>query len=147
MILEPLLYLHAGATLFLTGLVWFVQVVHYPLFLRVGEGHFHTYSQEHQRRTTWVVAPVMLLEIGTAIALTVRQPAGPERLAAWIGLGLLAAIWLSTALIQVPLHRRLLASFDPRVVEQLVHGNWFRTFCWTLRAGLALWMLRPETFS
>ena len=147
MLLEPLLLLHAGATLFMTGVIWFVQVVHYPLFLRVGEGHFHAYSQEHQRRTTWVVAPVMLLEMGTAIGLTVRQPAGPERLAAWIGLGLLAAIWLSTALIQVPLHRRLLASYDSRVVEQLVHSNWFRTVCWTLRAGLALWMLRPETFS
>jgi hypothetical protein len=147
MLLEPLLYLHAGATLFMTGLIWFVQVVHYPLFLRVGEAHFRAYSQEHQRRTTLVVAPVMLLEIGTAVALVVRQPVGPERLAAWIGLGLLAAIWLSTALIQVPLHRRLLTSYDPRVVEQLVHSNWFRTFGWTLRAALALWMLRPEGLS
>ena len=32
-----LLLLHAAATLFMTGLIWFVQVVHYPLFARVGE--------------------------------------------------------------------------------------------------------------
>ncbi|MFY0528690.1 hypothetical protein ACN28I_37835 [Archangium gephyra] len=32
----PLVLLaHAAATLFMVGLIWFVQVVHYPLFSRV----------------------------------------------------------------------------------------------------------------
>ena len=60
-----------------------------------------------------------------------------------MGLGLLSAIWLSTAFIQVPLHRRLLEGYDRHTIEQLIHSNWFRTFAWTLRAVLALWLLRP----
>lgn len=138
-----LLLLHAGATLFMTGLIWFVQVVHYPLFALVGDAGFRRYSVEHQRRTSWVVTPVMLLELATAIGLLLQLPAGPPRLAASIGLGLLGGIWLSTVLIQVPLHRRLLAGYDAHRIAQLVHSNWFRTFSWTLRSMLALWLLRP----
>lgn len=138
-----ILLVHAGATLYMTGLIWFVQVVHYPLFRLVGEGPFRAYSREHQTRTTWVVAPVMVLEAATALALVLRLSSGTERLAAWIGLALLAAIWLSTALIQVPLHRRLLNGYGERFIGQLVHSNWFRTFGWTLRAALALWLVRP----
>jgi hypothetical protein len=28
----PLLLAHAAATLFMVGVIWFVQLVHYPLF-------------------------------------------------------------------------------------------------------------------
>ncbi len=35
MSLRAVLYLHAAATIFMTGLIWFVQVVHYPLFSEV----------------------------------------------------------------------------------------------------------------
>ena len=52
------LYLHAASTLSMVGLIWFVQVVHYPLFARVEQG-FIAYEQIHQQRTTWVVAPLM----------------------------------------------------------------------------------------
>ncbi len=137
------LYLHAAATLFMTGLIWLVQVVHYPLFALVGTESFVAYAQAHQRRITPVVVPVMLLEVVTAIALVALLPAGRPRIAAWIGLGLLAAIWLSTAFLQVPLHRRLLGGYDDATIARLVRGNWLRTFAWTLRAVLAIWLVSP----
>ncbi|MCK6525129.1 hypothetical protein L6R49_27300, partial [Myxococcota bacterium] len=31
-----LLLIHAAATWFMVGLIWFVQIVHYPLFSAVG---------------------------------------------------------------------------------------------------------------
>lgn len=140
---ETILLLHAAATLFMTGLIWFVQTVHYPLFLEVGGGHFLSYSRANQRSTTFVVGPVMLLELATAVGLVMCLTAGSGRIAAWLGLGLLATIWLSTAWIQVPLHRRLLSGFDRHTITRLVAGNWLRTIAWTLRAGIALWLLRP----
>ena len=143
MMVDSLLLLHTAATLYMTGLIWFVQVVHYPLFLEIDGDAFRQYSASNQRRTALVVAPAMLLEAVTAIGLVALFPAGPERVAAWVGLGLLSAIWLSTAFVQVPLHRRLLGGYDRHTIEQLIHSNWFRTFAWTLRAVLALWLLRP----
>ena len=46
----------------MTGLIWFVQVVHYPLFERVAVQIFASYQQAHQRLTTWVVAPALLVQ-------------------------------------------------------------------------------------
>jgi hypothetical protein len=128
---------HAFATLFMTGLIWFVQVVHYPLFDRVGDSEFATYEKGNTRRTGWVVGGPMLLELGLAVVLA-WSPGGT---AAWCGLGLLGIIWLSTALSQVPMHRRLERGFDPSAHRRLVRGNWIRTTAWSLRGVLSVFML------
>jgi len=124
---------HAAATLFMTGLIWFVQLVHYPLLRRLPAEAVAAYAREHARRTGWVVGPVMLAELGLALALAARG--GPL---AWTALALLGMIWASTASLQVPLHRRLANGPDPTAIESLVRTNWIRTAAWTLRAPLAL---------
>lgn len=131
-----LLLVHAGATIAMTGLIWFVQIVHYPLLARVGHGSFAEYEQAHTRRTTFIVGPIMLLEAAAAAALavTLRPPA-------LLGAGLLVFIWLSTALVQVPLHARLERGFDASAWRMLVQSNWIRTCLWTVRAVLALHMV------
>ena len=57
------------ATLFMVGLIWFVQIVHYPLYANVGREQFPEYEALHNRLTTWVVGPAMLVEMLTAAAL------------------------------------------------------------------------------
>ena len=56
------------SALFMTGLIWFVQVVHYPLFAKVS-GTYPAYQAEHMARTTWVVAVPMLVELGAGVLL------------------------------------------------------------------------------
>ncbi len=136
-----LLLIHAVATWFMTGLIWFVQVVHYPLMARVGSEGYRTYQLEHERRTTWVVMPVMMIELGCAVWLLFDRP---EEVPGWlvsVGLGLLAVVWLSTACLQVPCHRQLESGFDAGIHRRLVATNWIRTVCWSLRAVLAGGML------
>jgi hypothetical protein len=133
-----LLLLHAAATLFMTGLVWFVQAVHYPLFARVGEAGFAAYAAAHGARTTWVVGPAMLLEAATAAALVARPPEGVRPSWALAGLALLAVVWLSTFLLQAPEHARLARGFDATAHARLVARNWIRTAAWTARSALAL---------
>ena len=136
-LLKLLLAAHAFVTLFMTGLIWFVQVVHYPLFDRVGKAEFALYEQQNTRRTGFVVGGPMLLELMLAVVL-VWATGGT---AAWCGLGLLCIIWLSTAVWQIPMHRRLEQGFDPDAWRQLVRGNWIRTIAWSLRGLLAVLML------
>ena len=38
--IEVLVVAHAAATLFMVGVIWFVQVVHYPLMARVSASEF-----------------------------------------------------------------------------------------------------------
>ncbi len=135
-----LLLVHAAATWAMVGLVWFVQVVHYPLFARVGVEGFVVYEREHIRRTNRVVVPTMLVEGGSTGLLLWVEPASPLVVT---GAGLLAAIWLSTFAIQVPLHAKLERGFDPVAQRRLVTTSWFRTLVWSVRGVVALALLVP----
>ena len=136
------LALQCVATFAMTGLIWFVQVVHYPLFARVGTEGYAGYQDQHMRLTTWVVGPLMLLEAATAVWMAIERPPGVGPAVAWVGLLLLAVIWLATALLAVPRHEALRRGFDPRTHAALVASNWVRTGAWTLRSGLLLLVLR-----
>lgn len=135
-----LLILQLVSTLGMVGVIWFVQVVHYPLFGKVGISGFRDYEQDHQRRTTLVVAPLMLIEAVTAVALLWLRPDSiPPSLAA-AGLGLVALLWASTFLWQVPAHERLAKTFDSATHRNLVRSNWLRTLAWSARGVLVCWM-------
>jgi hypothetical protein len=130
--------IHAAATLAMVGLIWFVQVVHYPLMAQVGQQRFTRYAASHSVRTTCVVAPPMLVEAALAGLLAVRPPPGVSATAAWVAFGLVGVIWLSTALLQVPMHRRLASGFDTQAHRRLVSSNWIRTIAWSVRGFIVL---------
>ncbi len=137
---------HAGAAWAMTGLIWFVQVVHYPLMADVDVQAFAAYHREHSRLTTLVVGPLMLLELAAAVWIAWQSLATPA--VAWLGLALLAVVWGATMCLSVPRHNELAAGFDTTAHASLVATNWIRTAGWSARAGLSLWMiagaLRPS---
>lgn len=133
---EVLFLIQFTATALMTGIIWFVQIVHYPLFGRIPADGFTQYEQSHTVRTGWVVAPLMILELATAAALPMLGDpvaASPAYLAA---LGCLILIWASTFLIQVPLHGILEKHPDATAMRRLVTTNWTRTLLWSVRLGL-----------
>ncbi|MEL6195301.1 MAG: hypothetical protein AAFR66_24815 [Bacteroidota bacterium] len=139
--------IHIATTFFMTGLIWFVQVVHYPLFRMVDLSEFIRYEEIHMRTTSYVVMPAMLLELGSLPLLAYLQP---ELMSVWwfwvdgIGLG---TIWLTTFLFQVPQHTRLLKSKDLDTIHQLVQTNWIRTILWTLRSGVLMLVIHDKLIS
>lgn len=142
-----LLVLHAAVTLFMTGLVWFVQIVHYPLLHRVGSSGFGSYETEHTRRTSPIVAPVMLFELGSGIWLALGGAVGVSSSLLLANVVLLAAIWGSTFVLQAPTHRKLARRFSAASVDHLISTNWIRTASWSLRALLIVFILQELTIA
>jgi hypothetical protein len=133
-----------ASTLFMTGLIWFVQAVHYPLFDRVGAEAFGRYHADHCRLTTRVVLGPMALELATSLLLVARRPPGVAPALAWAGLAAAGVAWISTIGLQVPLHRRLATGFDPATHRALVATNVLRVAGWTAHAAVVLAMVaRP----
>ena len=138
--LEYCLAVTFAASCFMTGLIWFVQIVHYPLMSAVGSEESVGYARRHQMRTTLVVAPVMLAESVSGVLASSILLAGTDVESAdglvHASLALLAVIWLSTFAVQVPRHARLLEAKDDGTVVSLVTTNWIRTIAWTARSCL-----------
>ncbi len=139
--MELVLLANAAATLVMVGVIWFVQIVHYPLFGSVGAEFFTAYSEAHSRLTTYVVGPPMLLEAATTGLLILARPGPVPIYLPLAGAILLTVVWLSTAFLQVPRHRTLGLGFDLRAHHFLVASNWVRTAAWSARGILVLWML------
>ena len=130
-----------AATWAMVGLIWVVQVVQYPLLGRVGPEEFQRYHNDYTRLVAWVVGPLMLVELLTAVASVWWRPAVVPLWAALVGLLLLGVTWASTAFVQVPQHDRLARGFEEDVWRRLVATNWLRTISWTLRGFLMAWMV------
>ena len=132
-----LLAVHLAATAGMMGLIWFVQLVHYPLFAAVGPDHFVAYESAHQKRTSWVVGPLMGVEGVSALAIIAALRDEIGLVLPLVGLALLLVIHASTVFLQVPAHTRLAKGYDPAVQHRLVRTNWVRTIGWSLRVVVA----------
>ena len=126
----------------MVGVIWFVQLVHYPLFAEVPDDRFVEYQKKNVRRTTFVVFPGMIVEIGTALLLALNPATEQHFGLNLIAFGLLLGIWASTALLQVPAHTILGEGFDQSAHSKLVRTNWIRTTLWSIRGILAIAMFR-----
>ena len=130
----------------MVGLIWMVQAVHYPGFRLVGRDGWLAYQAHHTSRTGLVTGPAMLIEAALAIALFFVAPIGTSPMLLWLGFGLLLVNWLSTALVQMPTHSRLLLAHDEARMRLLVATNWLRTVAWTVRGVIAAMILLGPGF-
>ncbi len=135
-----LIVTHVAATWFLVGLIWMVQRVTYPAF-HLAEGDGTEYHRHHTRAIGPVVGPVMGIEAVTAVLLVVPGVSGVPVGLALAGLATLAVVQASTAFLQVPAHGRLGDGMSASEIDRIVRTNWIRTVGWTVRGGLAIWML------
>ena len=136
-----LLLVQLLVTVYLTGLIWTIGVVHYPLFNLADRANFAAFESAHSARISSIVLLPMLLELGLSVAMLLNSSSVAPVWAAWLGLGLVALIWASTFLLQVPQHGVLSSGFDQRAYEVLVSTNWIRVFLWSARSALLAWLV------
>lgn len=116
----------------LFGLIWTVQLVHYPSFHFVPD--FSAFHPHHTRSISFVVAPLMVTELGLAIWLVFRT--GGEWV--WVvALALVIVIWIITFFRAIPLHDALSIARDPEGIDALIRVNWLRTLLWSVKS---LWV-------
>lgn len=147
-VFAPLFLLDLASTLYLWGVIWTVQVVHYPLFARVGAEHWLEYHAAHTRLMTGVVLPAMVTEMGTSGLLALARPAWLSPGLLWAGFACAALTWVVTFFVSVPLHDTLSRGFNTQAVARLVATNWLRTLFWTAHAVILLaqvWRLLPKS--
>jgi hypothetical protein len=129
---------HAASTLFLMGMIWTIQIVHYPLFASVGESSFAAYEAAHSARITWVIVVPWALQGLTTLALLASPPTGVPRWLIWTAAVLAAIPVLVTIVYSVPAHTVLGNGFDVAAHVRLVSTNWLRTAAWTAHGAVAM---------
>ena len=134
------LLVETAATVFMSGVLWTMQVLNYPLLGLVGRDAFVGYETAHNRRFALVVIPGVLAAVVGAIGLLISPPRQVPLWAPSCVLSLVIVVILSTAILQGRHHSALANGFDARILRSLVRSNWIRVTAWSAAAVLALWM-------
>ena len=133
--------LNISSTWFMVGLIWLIQIVHYPLFKLVGKNEFEIYHNGHSVLITPLVGTVMILELISSILLVVFPPKNVSITIPIIGAILIFIIWASTYFLQIPHHNALSKAYEFKAHNLLVQSNWIRTIAWSMRGLLLVYML------
>ncbi len=135
------LFVNVLVTVMMTGIVYFVHFVHYPLFYAVPAEHMPEYSERNSLLTSFVVVPLMLVETVTTVWLA-NDPVFPNlNLYFNLGMVLVAILWASTLFLQMPCHRKLSQRYDAKVIAFLIRSNWIRIIAWSVRSILMLFLI------
>ena len=135
-----MLILHLIATSVMVGVIWIIQLVHYPSFHFIELKQYTTFQRFHMSRISYVVIPAMLTELFTLILIVISMDQIDTLVLA--SAILLIFIWLMTAVFFSGVHQKLTLGYDQTVVDKLVKLNWGRTLLWTLRLLLiSIYML------
>ena len=113
-------------------LIWLVQLIIYPGFHLITRDVFVSYHKWYVIRISSLVLPLMLAEL----IVTVKWILSDDYSAVSVSAGVLVFIvWLSTAVLQVPIHNQLKTAKDAKLIQRLVATNWIRTAAWSLKAA------------
>ena len=135
-----MLIIHLIATSVMVGVIWIIQLVHYPSFHFIELKQYTTFQRFHMSRISYMVIPAMLTELFTLILIVISMDQIDTLVLA--SAILLMFIWLMTAVFFSGVHQKLTLGYDQTVVDKLVKLNWGRTILWTLRLLLiSIYML------
>jgi len=132
---------HAVATWWLVGMIWTIQMVHYPSFASIEPSQFSEFQQKHSETMGWLVGAPWLIEGLSVLALFLLAPDNTTRVIAAVG-GILALVVIAVTITKsIPAHEILSGGFSQPAHDRLVSTNWWRTLSWTARGVVALLLL------
>ena len=122
---------HLIFTSIMTGVIWVIQIVHYPSFHFIEKELYTAFQKFHMNKISIIVIPIMLAELITGMMLFLDKSSKSPFLI--ISFVILVLIWLITGVFFSKAHNELMTGYQELVVNQLVVMNWIRTLLWTLR--------------
>jgi len=128
--LDDHLTTHLTSTSIMVGVIWVIQLVHYPSFKYVNESDYIIFQKYHMSNISYIVFPVMFTELTTAILIFFS---GEKSFFFMLSLICLFLIWVITGVLFTKFHNILQKGKDLKMIEKMIKANWMRTLLWTLR--------------
>ena len=134
--IEILSDIHFLSTSLMVGIIWVIQLLHYPTFHFIKQSDYVEFQHFHMQRISFIVVPVMIIELLSGFMLVYYFRSNLFILC----LTILLVIWLITFVFFTKLHQSLLGGYDKIIVDKLVQINWSRTFLWSLRLIILIYI-------
>ena len=134
---DPLM-IHIISTSIMVGVIWVIQLVHYPSFKYVNESDYINFQKYHMSNISYIVFPVMFTELITALIILFF---GEKSLFFVLSLICLFLIWVFTGVLFTKYHSILKEGKDLMIIEKMIKANWIRALLWTMRLIMILFVI------
>ena len=131
---EFLLKVNFISTSLMVGVIWVIQLLHYPSFHFINDKKYIEFQHFHMQRISFIVIPAMLIELASAILLAYFFRSSLTI----ILFALLLGVWAVTFIFFTNMHQKLTNGYNQSIVDRLVKINWSRTTLWSLRLIILL---------
>ena len=131
---ELLFKINFISTSFMVGVIWVIQLLHYPSFHFINDQKYVEFQHFHMKRISFIVIPAMLVELASGLLLAYFFRSSLTI----ILLAFLLGIWGITFIFFTNIHQKLTNGYDHSVVDRLIQINWSRTALWSLRLIILL---------
>lgn len=127
------------SAVYMCGVIWVIQLIHYPSFTHIAPQQFLQFHAQHTMTMGYIVGPMMVIELTTGLWLLMNK----ADIFSVTHFALVIVLWALTFFVSVPLHNKLTQGYDPLVINRLINTNWPRTIIWTAKALFtSVWALR-----
>ena len=130
--------IHIISTSIMVGVIWVIQLVHYPSFKYVNESDYIIFQKYHMSNISYIVFPVMFTELITALIILFF---GEKSLFFVLSLIYLFLIWIITGVLFTKYHSILKEGKDLMIIEKMIKANWIRALLWTMRLIMILFVI------
>ena len=130
--------IHIISTSIMVGVIWVIQLVHYPSFKYVNESDYINFQKYHMSNISYIVFPVMFTELITALIILFF---GEKSLFFVLSLICLFLIWVFTGVLFTKYHSILKEGKDLMIIEKMIKANWIRALLWTMRLIMILFVI------
>ena len=130
--------IHIISTSIMVGVIWVIQLVHYPSFKYVNESDYIIFQKYHMSNISNIVFPVMFTELITALIILFF---GEKSLFFVLSLICLFLIWVMTGVLFTKYHSILKEGKDLTIIEKMIKANWIRALLWTMRLIMILFVI------
>lgn len=120
--------LHSLVDFGMCVVLWLVQLVIYPSFLKIEQSQLVACHKVYTFRVSFVIMPLMFGQL----ALASWSVTGDASIREWIAFAFVLVCWVLTFLVSVPLHRKIdQGDVSEATRQKLIQTNWPRTILWS----------------
>lgn len=139
--INTLILLNLIFSFLMLGVILTTQIVNYPSFLDLSINDFINFHKNYVSRITIIVFPIMVLELILGFILFWNI----QNISTILIATSILFIFISTLLIQVPLHQKVEKKYDRYLLIQLIKSNWIRTILWTIKCAVSCNLIIKES--
>lgn len=127
------LLLNLISTLLIAGVLWFIQLVHFPLINEMPAKNMVNNGYYHMQKILGIINLLFIIDFITIVFLLLLVNSDLSATLMLINILIFLFTVILTRITFLPIHQNLSKNPNSFLISKLINLNWIRTLVWSLK--------------